>query len=85
MTNPTLARWASRRSTHFCHLASKEHVSSSTQNQALLALLFLYRYVFGREVGELGDVVRARSSRRLPVVLTREEVKAVLAQLTGDK
>jgi len=67
------------------HLAVKEKVSSSTQNQALSALLFLYRYVLRREVGELGDVVRSRKSKRLPVVLTREEVKAVLAQLGGDK
>jgi integron integrase len=70
---------------YLTHLALKEHVSSSTQNQALSALLFLYRYVLGRELGELGDVIRARRPKRLPVVLTREEVKAVLAQLTGDK
>ena len=67
------------------HLVIKERVSASTQNQALAALLFLYRYVLGREVGELGDVVRARRPRRLPVVLTREEVKAVLRELHGDK
>ncbi len=67
------------------HLALKEHVSSSTQNQAFSALLFLYRYVLGCEVGELGDVVRARRPKRLPVVLTREEVKAVLGHLQGDK
>jgi integron integrase len=70
---------------YLTHLALKEHVSSSTQNQALSALLFLYRYVLGRELGELGDVIRARRPKRLPVVLTREEVKAVLAQLTSDK
>ena len=67
------------------HLAVKEKVSASTQNQALSALLFLYRHVIGREVGELGDVIRARKPKRLPVVMTREEVKAVLARLTGDK
>ena len=49
------------------------------------ALLFLYRYVIGREVGSLGDVIRARKPKRLPAVMTREEVKAVLAQLEGDK
>jgi integron integrase len=70
---------------YLTHLALKEHVSSSTQNQALSALLFLYRCVLGRELGELGDVIRARRPKRLPVVLTREEVKAVLAQLTSDK
>lgn len=67
------------------HLAVKEKVSASTQNQALSALLFLYRHVLGREVGHLGDVIRARKPTRLPVVMTREEVKAVLANLTGDK
>jgi len=67
------------------HLAVKEKVSSSTQNQALSALLFLYRYVIGKETGDLGDVIRARKPVRLPVVLTREEVKALLAQLSGDK
>jgi integron integrase len=67
------------------HLAVKEHVSASTQNQALSALLFLYRYVIGREVGDLGQVIRARKPTRLPVVMTRDEVKAVMANLTGDK
>ena len=67
------------------HLAVKEKVSASTQNQALSALLFLYRHVIGREVGDLGEVIRARKPTRLPVVMTREEVKAVLANLSGDK
>lgn len=67
------------------HLAVKEKVSSSTQNQALSALLFLYRHVVGREVGDLGEVIRARKPKRLPVVMTRDEVKAVLSNLTGDK
>ena len=49
------------------------------------ALLFLYRRVIGREVGELTDLVRARKSRRLPVVLTRDEVKAVLSQSTATR
>ncbi len=67
------------------HLALKERVSASTQNQALSALLFLYRHVLGKEIGDLGEVIRARRPRRLPVVLTREEVKAVLGNLGGDK
>lgn len=67
------------------HLAVKEKVSASTQNQALSALLFLYRHVIGREVGDLGKVIRARKPTRLPVVMTRDEVKAVLANLKGDK
>jgi len=67
------------------HLAVKEKVSASTQNQALSALLFLYRHVLGREIGDLGEVIRARKPKRLPVVMTREEVKEVLANMTGDK
>jgi integron integrase len=66
------------------HLAITEKVSASTQTQALSAILFLYRHVFGREVGDLGEIVRARKTRRLPVVLTRQEVQAVLGQLKGD-
>ncbi len=67
------------------HLAVKQKVSASTQNQALSALLFLYRHVIGRDVGDLGEVIRARKPTRLPVVMTREEIKSVLANLTGDK
>lgn len=67
------------------HLAVKEKVSASTQNQALSALLFLYRHVIGREVGDLGKVIRARKPTRLPVVMTRDEVKAVLSNLSEDK
>ena len=67
------------------HLAVQEKVSASTQNQALAALLFLYRHVLKREVGDLGQVIRAKRPRRLPVVLTRDEVQAVLANLSGDK
>jgi integron integrase len=70
---------------YLTHLAVKEKVSASTQNQALSALLFLYRHVLGREIGDLGEVIRARKSRHIPVVMTREEVKAVLANLAGDK
>ena len=67
------------------NLAVKEKVSASTQNQALAALLFLYRHVIGRRVGDLGQVVRARKPTRLPVVLAREEVKNILSGLSGDK
>lgn len=66
------------------HLAVEDKVSASTQTQALSALLFLYRHVIGREIGDLGDLVRARKPRRLPVVLTRDEVRAVLDRLHGD-
>ena len=71
--------------TFLTHLAVKEKVSASTQKQALSALLFLYRHVLGREVGDLGDVIRARKPQRLLVVMTRDEVKAVLSCLEADK
>jgi len=64
---------------------SRSGVSASTQNQALSAILFLYRHVLNRKIGDLGEVIRARKPKRLPVVMTRDEVKAVLANLTGDK
>lgn len=67
------------------HLAVGEKVAASTQNQALSALLFLYRHVLGRKVGDLGTVIRARKPKRLPVVMTRDEMKAVLANLSGDR
>ncbi|NTW29610.1 MAG: integron integrase [Coriobacteriia bacterium] len=65
------------------HLAVDEKVSASTQNQALAALLFLYRHVIVYELGDLGGVIRARKPSHLPVVLTRQEVRAVLAELDG--
>ncbi|WP_447860814.1 integron integrase [Nitrospira calida] len=64
-------------------LASDAHVSAATQNQALNALLFLYREVLGKDIGYVNGVVRAKKPRRLPVVLTREEVKRVLSGLSG--
>jgi len=64
-------------------LAIAGKISASTQNQALSALLFLYRHILKREVGELGDVVRARKTKRLPIVMTRDEVKTVLNRLHG--
>ena len=67
------------------NLAVRKRVSSSTQNQALSALLFLYRRGLGREIGDLGEIIRARRAKHLPVVLTRDEVRAVLARLHGDK
>jgi integron integrase len=70
---------------YLTHLAVKEKVSASTQNQALSALLFLYRYVMDREIGDLGEVIRARKPKRIPVVMTRDEVKAILGHLHGDK
>jgi integrase len=65
-------------------LARDSHVSASTQNQALNATLFLYREVLRKEIGYVNGVVRAKKPRRLPVVLTKEEVERVLGQLSGS-
>ncbi len=64
-------------------LAVRGRVSASTQNQALSALLFLYRVILKCELEGLDVSVRARRPTRLPVVLSRDEVRAVLAQLEG--
>jgi integron integrase len=64
-------------------LAERKGLSASSQTQALSALLFLYREVLGRDLTQVGDIVRAKQPSRLPVVLTREEVRALLAQLGG--
>jgi integron integrase len=67
------------------HLAVERRVSASTQTQALSAILFLYGHVLGRPVGELEGLIRAPTSKHLPVVLTREEVKTILSCLREDK
>jgi integron integrase len=64
------------------HLATQRHVSASTQNQAFSALLFLYREVLGREL-LLPEVLRANKPDRLPLVLSRAEVTAILRELRG--
>ena len=64
-------------------LAVERHVSASTQNQALSALLFLYKHVLGTELGPLDHVPRARMPIRVPVVLSRDEVSTVLKELGG--
>jgi integron integrase len=65
------------------HLAVDRHVSASTQNQALGALLFLYREVVDMPVGWLSALVRAKRPARVPVVLTKDEVRRVFARLKG--
>ena len=64
-------------------MATESHVSASTQNQALNAILFLYRQVLHKEIGYVDGVIRATRPRRLPVVLTKEEVKKILGSLSG--
>jgi len=67
------------------HLAVDRKVSAATQNQALAALLFLYRDVLDRDLRGLDAAVRARRSRTVPVVMTREEVRLVLRHLDGTR
>jgi len=65
------------------YIATKKHVSASTQNQALNAILFLYREVLKKDLGWLDGIVRAKKPRRLPVVLTPAEVRRVLGGMHG--
>jgi len=64
-------------------LANEDHVSASTQNQAFNALLFLYKEVLSRKIGLIEGVVRAKRPQRLPVVLTKDEVKKVIDHMSG--
>ena len=65
------------------HLAVDKHVSASTQNQALSAILFLYKRVLNIELEWLDNVVRAKRPKHLPVVLTKTEVRNILNAMTG--
>jgi len=67
------------------HLAVQGNVAASTQNQALNAILFLYREVLKIELAWLDDIHRAKKPARLPVVLTRDEVRTRLAQFDGTQ
>ena len=67
------------------HLATDRHVAAATQNQALSAILFLYKVVLGRELPWLDGVQRPTRPPRVPVVLTRAEVERLLASLSGTK
>ena len=78
MAEPEIARFLS-------NLAAESRVSGSTQNQALNALLFLYHQVLGKEIGYVNGVVRAKKAPRLPVVLTRGEIQALLGYLDGSE
>jgi len=64
-------------------LANQSHVAAATQNQALAALLFVYREVLGIQLPWLTEIARAKRPRRLPVVLTRGEVHAILEKMQG--
>jgi integron integrase len=64
-------------------LATESHVSASTQNQALNALLFFYEHVLGKKLGLIDGVVRAKRPERLPVVLSKDEVRRVFSHMSG--
>jgi integron integrase len=64
-------------------LAVNEHVAAATQNVALNAIVFLYKHVLHKELGDFVDISWSRRPKRLPVVLNREEVQALLAGLHG--
>ena len=66
-------------------LAVENHVSASTQNQALTVLLFYFRYIKQVEPHNLSDVIHAKHKKRLPVVLTKKEVKRIIERLDGAK
>ena len=65
-------------------LAGRGQVSASTQNQALNALVFLYAHVLEQKLGALGEFARAQRPRRVPVVLSREEARALVGELDGS-
>jgi integrase len=66
------------------HLAVEQHVAASTQQQALSAILFLYREVLHQTLPWMDNITRAKKPKRLPVVLTQAEVRAVLSHLDGQ-
>ncbi len=68
---------------YLSHLAVDRRVSASTQNQALCAILFLYKRVLEVDIGWLDNIVRAKTPERVPVVLSRDEVEAVLNRMSG--
>lgn len=65
------------------YLAVKREVSASTQNQALNELVFLYGQALGKPIGEMEEFVRVKRPQRLPEVLTRDEVEALLSRMEG--
>ena len=68
---------------YLSYLASERRVAKSTQSQAFNALLFFYRNVLEKEVGSIADVVRAKRGRRLPTVLTKDDVMRLIGALDG--
>ena len=76
MAEPEIGRFLST-------LATVGHVNASTQNQAFNAILFLYHEILNKKIGLIDGVVRAKRPQRLPVVLTRDEVKRIIDRMSG--
>jgi len=70
-------------SQYISYLATDKKVASSTQNQALNAIVFLYRRVLKIELGDFGQMERARRPEKLPTVMSKKEVRRVLAEMSG--
>ena len=70
-------------SQYISYLAVKRNVAASTQNQALNAIVFLYKQVLKRELGDFGSMERAKRPKRLPTVLTKNEADLVLTVMSG--
>jgi integron integrase len=66
------------------HLAIDKEVAPSTQNQAFNALIFLYGSVLKKELGNIGDIERAKREKYIPIVFTKEEARSILSKLTGE-
>lgn len=65
------------------HLAINRNVAASTQNQALNALVFFYKHVLNIELGDFGPMERAKKPKKIPVVMSKNEVERVLSHMTG--
>jgi len=72
-------------SQYISHLASQKNVAASTQNQALCALVFLYKHVLKIELGNFWPMERAKKPERLPTVLSKDEVSRVLGEMSGKQ
>lgn len=72
-------------SEYLTFLAVKRKVAAPTQNQALSAILFLYKHILKQEMSWLDDVIKAKKPKKLPLVFTKEEAKKALLQLDGSK
>ncbi len=68
---------------YLTYLAVKKRVAASTQNQALNAIVFMYKHLLGQNTTDIGDYVRAKRSQKIPVVLSKDEVQELFKHLTG--